>query len=250
MPTPKELQAVVPQGLGADATCAILVGGTFDPVHVAHVKIPCEVRATLKEPEWQASWLIFIPAAVSPFKVTDSASGKRAHVRVASPKERVSLVRLAIDGIERACVWTDEIDRAVIDASGRAEPSYTIDTVRRLRQARPDLSLRLLIGADQACNLHKWRECHELIRLATPICVLRAPVETVEAMREGIAANGGWSAEEMHIFAAGSIETTLMRASSTAIRAALAAGIPAMEVKELDPVVAAEIDRLGLYRRV
>ncbi len=238
------MQAVLPQELKAGQTHVILVGGTFDPVHIAHVQIAIEARATLPEPDWRASWLVFVPAAASPFKVSSGASPTQT--RTPTSAQRVELVRIAIQSVDRACVWTDEIDRATTLEG----PSYTIDTVRRAITARPGLQVRFLIGADQAASLHRWREVHELIRLAQPVCVLRPPVSTIQELRQSLDASGAWSPQETAILSQCAVQTSLLQISSTAIRTAIAAGKAARDIPEIDSRVAARIDELGLYRNI
>lgn len=238
-------QAVLPQELKADQMHVILVGGSFDPVHIAHVQIAVEARATLPEPDWRASWLVFVPANTSPFK---AGPGPLSPSQTLAPTaaQRVELVKLAIQSVDRACVWTDEIDRAPTQQG----PSYTIDTVRRAIAARPGLQMRFMIGADQTASLHRWREAHELIKLAQPICVLRPPVSTTNELRQHLDVSGAWSPQEIAILSQCAVQTSLLKISSTAIRAAIAAGAFARDLPELDPQVAAKIDELGLYRVV
>ncbi len=60
----------------------------------------------------------------------------------------------------------------------REGPSYTIDTLRTLRpslQASQPSSLRLLIGADQALEFHRWKDWREILEIATPAVMLRPP---------------------------------------------------------------------------
>lgn len=238
-------QAVLPHELRADQRCVILVGGSFDPVHIAHVRVAVEARATLPEPDWRASWLVFVPASASPFKVGD---GLTAKTRIVTPNsaQRVELLNLAIRSVDRACIWTDEIDRA----AGQAGPSYTIDTVRRAIAARSGLHVRFLIGADQAASLHRWREAGELIKLAQPICVLRPPVATTQELRKNLKASGVWTPGEIACLSQCAVQTSLLKISSTAIRSAIASGACARDLPELDHRVAARIDELGLYRVV
>ena len=238
-------QAVLPQELKAHQTHVILVGGSFDPVHIAHVQIAAEARATLPEPDWRASWLVFVPAAASPLK-SEQANSALPRYLAPTPIQRIELVQLAIQTVDRACIWTDEIDRA----ASQNGPSYTIETVRRAIAARPGLQVRFMIGADQTASLHRWREAHELIRLAQPICVLRPPVSTIYELRQTLETSGSWSPEDIAILSQCAIQTSLLKISSTAIRAAIAAGKSARDLPELDPRVAARIDELGLYRVV
>lgn len=115
-------------------------------------------------------WIVFVPAAQSPFKQT----GTRA-----SAADRVALLRAATGRISNTVIWTDEIDRA-----GRnGAPSYTVDTIRRLRRLRPGSDIRLLIGSDQVAEFSRWKDAARLLVLAPPAVVYRPPVDTPARLR-------------------------------------------------------------------
>lgn len=140
-----------------DAAQRILVfGGSFDPPHTAHFRLPELVRAQLG-----ADHILYIPAARSPHKA--SAPGASAELRAA-------MLHAGLTGNHHASVWTVETDRTKSDP---AAPSYTIDTLRELRRQRPSIRLRLLIGQDQARDFHRWREPSAILRLARPAVMLR-----------------------------------------------------------------------------
>lgn len=78
----------------------LLMGGTFDPPHVAHV---AQARSALRRAMAPGAWLVLVPAARSPLK----RGGPGARDR-----DRVAMLRAAFAGVGRATVWTDELDRA------------------------------------------------------------------------------------------------------------------------------------------
>ena len=82
---------------------------------------------------------------------------KQRHITPAADRE--AMVRLAIDGEPRFTLSRIELER-----SG---PSYTIDTVRELRAARPGAQWFLVIGQDQYAGFHTWNGWQELLGLAT-----------------------------------------------------------------------------------
>jgi nicotinate-nucleotide adenylyltransferase len=213
----------------------ILIGGTFDPPHIGHVKMAEQAR--LLAPEPQHTWLLFVPAARSPLKSTTPG---------ASDKDRIEMLRLAIAGLERAAIWTDEIDRANW-AKGAQAPSYTIDTLRRLRSiVGPRCDVILLIGADQAAHFHKWKQFRDILTLARPVVALRAPIADATALTEAMKSGGAWSGRELEQWAATTLDV-VAPASSTALRETIHQGTaPASE--DLDPRVAAYIAGHGLYR--
>jgi len=141
------------------STCRLILlfGGTFDPPHRAHVELPQRARKAV-----EADMVAYIPAAVSPFK-QDQAVTAATH--------RLEMLRLALCDQPAAVILTDELDRA---ASG--EPSYTVDTVQRLRdQVGPGPTFRLLIGADQMARFDRWRNYEEIIKQAEPLVMARPP---------------------------------------------------------------------------
>ena len=120
-----------------------ILGGTFDPVHNAHLAM---ARAALE--------------TLAPERVVFMPTGKTAYrdTAVASAEDRVAMLKLALAGEPRFSV--DERELAP-GASG-----YTVDTLRALRAERPDAELYFLMGADQLEKLSSWRAPEEIRRLA------------------------------------------------------------------------------------
>jgi nicotinate-nucleotide adenylyltransferase len=198
---------ITPLAVPSAARRLIVFGGTFDPPHWGHVRPVIEARELSGLSD---AWLVYVPAARSPHKDRGP---------LYSDGRRVDLLRLALEGVERASIWTDELDRA----GGRA--AYTIDTLRRLRSLRPDAALRLAMGADQALALHRWREPRELVRLAPPLIMLRGGVESSRAdLIAHLRDAGSWSDRELGVLERGVVSVRPVTASATAIRSALALG--------------------------
>lgn len=211
------------------------MGGTFDPVHLAHITLPSAARAASGMGD---ACLLFVPAARSPFKADRPRTGD---------EHRVSMLRLAIRDVPHAAVWTDEIDRAARTNA----PSYTIDSLERLRAATQSAAeIRLLIGADQAASFHKWREPRTIIRLAPPLVMLRG--SDADSLATMLRAAGFWTQPELEQWAASVVPTPLSPISSTRIRELLASSDPVNEaelVAGLDPAVLGYIRAHRLYRR-
>ncbi len=120
-----------------------LYGGSFDPVHHGHLVL---ARDALEE--LQLDRLVFIPANISPHKLA---------AQPAPAALRRDMLAAAI---------ADEPGFALDDSElSYAGPSYTIDTVERVRAAHPDAELFYLIGADNVRDLHTWRRIEDLRRL-------------------------------------------------------------------------------------
>ena len=130
----------------------VLFGGTFDPVHVAHVAM---ARSALQE--LAAARLVILPAG-NPYQ--------RGRLPFASAEHRVAMLGLAFADEPRA-----EIDpRELI----RAGPTYTLDTLREYREASGEMaSLVWLLGGDAFARLDSWHHWDRLLDFAHFAIVLR-----------------------------------------------------------------------------
>ena len=128
-----------------------IYGGTFDPVHHAHL-----ILARLALERFALERIVFVPARLSPHK-NDS---------VASPEARLQMLRGAIDGEAQF-----EVDDCELQ---REPPSYTIDTVEKLRQKYQGAHLFLLIGDDNLAGLPSWRGFEDLRHMVTFVVLQRA----------------------------------------------------------------------------
>ncbi len=183
----------------ANCESLLVFGGAFDPPHRAHVELPPKARDAIG-----ADWALYVPTARTPLKEREAG---------ASAEDRMEMVRLALEGTARASVSDVEIRRG--------GTSYTVDTLRELRAALPRMKrMRLLIGADQAAQFHRWREPGEIVRLAEPLVLLRAPEETRSALRKALQPN--WGEDDLELWRRRIIELPTIEAASTDVRAALA----------------------------
>ena len=119
-----------------------IYGGTFDPIHHGHLILGRQACEEVKLDQ-----LIFVPAAVSPFKGPAFANAE----------QRLSVVRAAFEGQNGFAADDCELKRP--------SPSYSIDTVLEIRGRDPNAELYWLIGADNIQGLRKWRRFDELERL-------------------------------------------------------------------------------------
>jgi len=119
-----------------------IYGGTFDPIHHGHLILAREALEAIGLDK-----VIFVPAAISPFKDPP----------VASAAVRLSMLRAAIDGETAFAVDECELERP--------SPSYTIDTVENIRKRHPDSQIYCLIGEDTVPSLPKWHRFAELEKL-------------------------------------------------------------------------------------
>lgn len=128
-----------------------ILGGSFNPVHLGHLRAAEEVREAL-----QLDRVLFVPAALPPHKV--------GH-RLAAPRHRLAMVRLAIRDHPAFEVSSIELERR-----GR---SYSVDTLRVLRARRPDWCLHFIVGMDAFAEIDTWKEYRELFALADFVVIPR-----------------------------------------------------------------------------
>lgn len=195
----------------ADSTNRLgLFGGSFDPVHHAHLWIALNAIEQL-----ELDRLIFIPAAQSPFK---------PERRPTENRHRLAMLRSALCGQSRISIDDREAERGGL--------SYSIETVRAYRKRYPEAKLFYLIGADHVTTLPKWRAAPELAELVT----------FVATPRPGAA----WASATPAGFRIRYLEGPSINLSSSEIRQRIAEG-PFW--RELMPsAVASYIDSHHLYR--
>jgi nicotinate-nucleotide adenylyltransferase len=121
-----------------------LLGGTFNPPHMAHLVCAQEALVQLG-----LDRVLLVPAAEPPHKAVEADPGV-AH--------RVAMCEAAVAGDERLGV-----SRADAERSG---PAYTFELLRDLRAAAPDDELSFIVGGDMAYSLPTWREPEQVLALA------------------------------------------------------------------------------------
>lgn len=119
-----------------------MLGGTFDPVHLGHLRAAWEASEALD------AEVRLMPAHVPPHRPAP----------VASAQQRVAILRAALAGQDRLKLDTRELDR-----NG---PSYTFDTLSGLRGEIGERPLVLLIGSDAFAALPTWHRWRDLFALA------------------------------------------------------------------------------------
>jgi len=121
-----------------------LLGGTFDPIHFAHLRLAEEARESLGLAE-----VALIPAGTPPHREAPGSSAEH----------RLAMVELAVAG--NALLRCEDLE---VRAAGR---SYTVLTLEQLRQREgPGRPLVLILGADAFAGLPRWHRCDELLGLA------------------------------------------------------------------------------------
>ena len=184
-------------------------GGTFDPIHVAHVVSAVEARRALS-----LDRVVLVPAG-DPWQ-------KRGSVN-APAKDRLAMVQAAVGGIAGLEVSSVEVERD--------GPSYTYQTLEAMSGLKR--ALFLIVGADVAATMHSWVGVERLPGLATLVVVDRAG--------DGRADGGPparWQCERVVI--------PRLDVSSTDLRARAARGWPLDGL--VPPAAVRVIAERGLYR--
>jgi nicotinate-nucleotide adenylyltransferase len=192
-----------------------LLGGTFNPPHVAHLVCAQEAYVGL-----ELDRVVWIPVFEPPHKEVEAEPGV---------EHRIALCQAAVGDDPRF-----EVSRIEADVPGR---SYTVDTLRRLHESSPEDELTFIVGGDMAHALPTWHEPEAVLALAT----------LGVAEREGVRRNdiaerlsGLAGADRIRFF-----DMPRLDISSSMIRRRVAHGHP---IRYLVPdAVASYISEQGLY---
>jgi nicotinate-nucleotide adenylyltransferase len=194
-----------------------ILGGTFNPPHLAHLVCASEAR-------WQLglAGVVLVPTGVPPHKDIDLEPGAR---------HRLEMCRLAVgDHVD----WM-EVSALEVERDG---PSYTVDTLREIHATRPGDELTFIVGGDMAWSLPSWREPEAILSLASMAVAERAGARR-EEVRERLAGLAG--AERISY-----IDVPRIDISSSALRRRVREGRP---IDYLVPdAVGQYIDQWRLYR--
>ncbi|MFP6762434.1 MAG: nicotinate-nucleotide adenylyltransferase [Planctomycetaceae bacterium] len=190
-----------------------IFGGAFDPVHYGHLLL---AEQCFEQCGLDSIW--FIPTNISPHKSSSQTSGA----------DRVRMLESATADIPHFHISRVELDREGI--------SWTVDTLRQIRDTNPDEQLFLLIGADSVRDLPTWKEPETIAELATIVAVNRG-------------LNDGMTAPDPDVSTSNPVQSVTMPGiafSSTDIRQRVRAG---QSIRFLVPPAVEEfIHRQRLYR--
>ncbi|HLF99027.1 MAG TPA: nicotinate-nucleotide adenylyltransferase [Acidimicrobiia bacterium] len=192
-----------------------ILGGTFDPPHVAHVHL-----AEAARDQFDLDRVLLVVAG-DPWQ--------KAGAVEAGAEERLAMAEAAFSGMAGIEVSAMEV--------GRPGPTYTVDTLEAL--ARDDRVLLLILGADAAARIQTWHRAERVRELATLLVADRsgsgeAAEQVVARLRER-----GWRCEVLNF--------QPHAVSSTALRQRLAGGEDVAE--EIPVEVVRVVEERGLYTR-
>jgi nicotinate-nucleotide adenylyltransferase len=128
-----------------------VMGGTFDPIHVGHL-----VTAEEALHQFGLDEVVFVPTG---------RPWMKEHEVVASPEDRYRMTEIGIEPEPRFSVSRIEVDRG--------GQTYTVDTLRALREADPGRELWFITGADAMLEIMAWKEAETLFDLARFIAATR-----------------------------------------------------------------------------
>ena len=198
-----------------------LLGGTFDPVHIAHLHI-----AEQAYEQYSLGGVLLIPTGEPVWKL----DGERSEA-----ERRYAMAAAAVAGNQRFDISHIELERK--------GPTYTIDTLRAIKQRYADsLQLFFIVGADCAADIGNWKGAAEIAGLATILAAQRSAPQQSGDLRAGmpnLPDNG-------RIFDVRQIDSTPMGLSSRMLRQWVAQG---RSIRYLVPeAVLNYIEDTGLYR--
>ncbi|CAN5919262.1 nicotinate-nucleotide adenylyltransferase [soil metagenome] len=139
-----------------------IMGGSFDPIHLGHLVTAEEARADLGLDE-----VVFVPAGAQP---------QKSH---STPPE----LRYLMTVLATAANPAFSVSRLEIDREG---PTYTVDTLRSLREQRPNDRLYFITGADAILNILTWKSAEECLALAEFVAATRPGYDLRRLESEGL----------------------------------------------------------------
>lgn len=201
--------------------CIGLLGGTFDPVHNGHLAVATRLCAELDMDDVR-----LIINAVPPHRTPPACSA--AH--------RLAMLEIAAANHDRLTPDTRELTRT--------GPSYSVWTLRSLRNEFPDSSLCWIVGADAWLGVKSWYRWYELSSLAHFIIVKRPGWELPNANHCGLSSDPD-SLSKRTAGACVFLEGPCIDVSASGVRERIASGGNVSEL--LPPPVWSYIKREGLY---
>lgn len=191
-----------------------LFGGTFNPIHLGHLRAAEEVAEGL-----DLERVVFLPCAQPPHK-------RDSHDVLAPAHERLEWVRCAIAGNPRFAVDPVELERE--------GPSYSVDTLRGFAGHSGAVPPVFVIGVDAFAEIDSWKEPEALFSLASfavlnrppavaselSACLPRSGREVLELCADGISARHAKARTWVRL-----VQITALDISATDVRARVRAGL-------------------------
>lgn len=128
-----------------------LIGGTFNPVHLGHLRAGEETKEILNLDE-----ICFVPALTPPHKKSKD---------IANASDRLNMLKIAIEGNPGFKVLDMELKRKA--------PSYTIDTLKKLKLNNPDNKFYFILGTELFTRIDTWKSYKSLFKYANFVILNR-----------------------------------------------------------------------------
>lgn len=177
-----------------------ILGGSFNPVHIGHLLLAQTLCDAL-----DLSRVLFIPCSTPPHKKASS---------LLAAKHRLAMLELATEGIVHFEVSDIEIQRG--------GTSYSVDTVRQLKELHPNVDLYFIVGTDTLRELHTWRKVEELLSMCHVVAAARPGQPSPKLNAADIKLPAPWPERLL----ANIVSSRLIDISSSDIRYRLAEGMP------------------------
>jgi len=131
-----------------------ILGGTFDPIHYGHLLLAENAKES-----FELDKVIFIPAGDPYFKSSQP---------ITCDEYRGEMTKLAIQGNEK-------FDFSDIELR-REGDTYTVDTLRRLKEENPEAQFFFIVGSDTFFQMERWYKPDEIFKMATIVVAARNAV--------------------------------------------------------------------------
>lgn len=138
-----------------------IMGGTFDPIHYAHLATAEFIRC-----KYKLDKIIFIPSGDPPHKLWN----------ITNKYDRYNMVLLSIAKNKDFIAFNTEMEK-----KGK---TYTVDTLRHLKQNYPGAQFFFITGADAICDIEEWKDVEENFKLATFIAATRPGISLLRAQEQ------------------------------------------------------------------
>ncbi len=135
-----------------------IMGGTFDPIHYAHL-----ATAEFIRDNYNLDKILFIPSGNPPHK----------NRNITNKYDRYNMVLLSTVNNENFIVSDIEIKRE--------SRTYTIDTLKSLKQIYKDTEIYFITGADAICDIETWKDVEDNFKLANFIAATRPGISLLKA---------------------------------------------------------------------
>lgn len=136
-----------------------LFGGSFDPLHKAHLAIMDEITQFASFDE-----IHFILSAQQPLKMDGENSGHEV-----SAEHRLSMLKAGLNSRDHYIASDIELERLRL----QGKPSYAFDTLRAFQRKNTEAAITFIMGADSLLTFDQWHRASELLTLANFLVIAR-----------------------------------------------------------------------------